>query len=318
MQCLTLLGHGATFALIANSASGNKEFKQKFASWTKTMADVLTHELNVPVDHVLLLTEDGTQSSPYRVAKSTKPEFMRALDILRSLAKEDDSLLILLLGHGTFDGSEYKFNLVGPDISGSELKTYLQRFKQQVILVASTSCSGPLIRVLSGPGRVIITATKSEFENNDTVFAEYFVEGFKGHQADTDKNGRVTVLEAYQYATHKVEAWFKENGRLATEHALIEDTGDRNGVAQPSPANGEGLLASKIALGDETAPSAVGLATRPELQQLQTAKKRLEDDIQALKYNKDHLPAAEYDRQLESLLVKLAQTNQKIKSLEKP
>ena len=180
MQCLTLLGHGATFALIANSASGNEEFKQKFASWTKTMADVLTHELNVPVDHVLLLTEDGTQSSPYRVAKSTKPEFMRALDILRSLAKEDDSLLILLLGHGTFDGSEYKFNLVGPDISGSELKTYMQRFKQQVILVASTSCSGPLIRVLSGPGRVIITATKSEFENNDTVFAEYFVEGFKG------------------------------------------------------------------------------------------------------------------------------------------
>jgi hypothetical protein len=230
----------------------------------------------------------------------------------------DGRLLVLLIGHGSFDGVDYKFNLVGPDATGAELKSWLDRFeKRQVVVVSTTPCSGVLTKSLSRTGRVVITATKSEFENNDTIFGQFFVDAFKNKAADSDKSSEVSMLEAYLYTAQRVEAWYKEQGRLATEHPLLEDSGDATGVARPSPANGEGLLAAKISL---HAPSIALVTTggaSPELQALGAEKQRLEGAIQDLKYKKVTIPEVEYNKQMETLLIQLAQTNQKINAARK-
>ena len=239
------------YALIVDGVSGEAEFKEKFWNWSNQMYQILSQELKFPKQDIFLLTEDPNQGSSIVTAKSTRDEVSKVFEQLHAMVKPDDLLFIFLLGHGSFDGKEYKFNLVGPDITGTELKTYLDRFSnQRMVLVCTTPCSGILTRTLSQKNRVIITATKNEFENNQTVFAGFFVEAFQNKAADSDKNGRVSFLEAYLYAAQKVDSWYKGRKLLATEHPLLEDNGDGVASSLPTPSNGEGLFASRIFLGD--------------------------------------------------------------------
>ena len=308
----------SNYALIVSSASGNSEFKEKFWRWSSQMVQALKDEMRIPRENIVLLTEDPSMNPALVNAKATKAELAKAFDGLVAKVPSDGQLLVFLIGHGSFDGVDYKFNLVGPDATAAELKAWLDRFeKRRVVLVSSTPCSGVLTKTLSRNGRVVITATKSEFETNDTIFGQFFVEAFKNKAADTDKNAEVSMLEAYLYTAQRVEAWYKEQGRLATEHPLLEDNGDGVGVARPSPANGEGLLAAKVSLqAPATALAATGMSS-PELQALGVEKQRLEGAIQDLKYKKATVPEAEYNRQMESLLIQLAQTNQKMNAARK-
>jgi hypothetical protein len=313
------LAQTSNYVLIVSSASGSPEFKEKFWGWSSQLVQILRDEMKIPKEQISLLTEDPAMGPELASGKSTKTEMIKALESLQSKVKAEARLFIFLIGHANFDGSDYKFNLVGPDITGSELKTYLDRFRSEVVLVSTTSCSGVLTKTLSKKGRVIITATKSEFETNDTMFAQFFVEAFKNKAADIDKNSAVSVLEAYLYAAQKVDGWYKEKGRLATEHPLLEDNGDATGTSQPSPANGEGLLAGKISLPEIVVARGPNGATPsdPELQSLYASKQKLETAIQELKYKKSTLPDAEYSKQMETLLIQLAQTNQKINAKRK-
>ena len=308
----------SSYALIVSSASGNSEFKEKFWNWSSQMVQVLKDEMRIPRENIVLLTEDPGQGAALVNGKATKVEVTKAFDGLAAKVPADGRLLVLLIGHGSFDGVDYKFNLVGPDATGAELKSWLDRFeKRQVVVVSTTPCSGVLTKSLSRNGRVVITATKSEFENNDTIFGQFFVDAFKNKAAESDKNSEASMLEAYLYTAQRVEAWYKEQGRLATEHPLLEDSGDATGVARPSPANGEGLLAAKISL---HAPSIALVTTggaSPELQALGAEKQRLEGAIQDLKYKKVTIPEVEYNKQMETLLIQLAQTNQKINAARK-
>ncbi len=317
----TLYALPSNYALIVSSASGDEEFKEKFWGWSNQMVQILRQDLKFPKGNVIFLFEDPAKDPADVTAKSTKNELVKAFEDLGSRIKEEDLLFILLIGHGSFDGKEYKFNLVGPDITGSELKSWLDRFNRQtVVLVCSTPCSGILTKTLSRKGRVVITATKNEFENNDTLFAQFFIEAFKNKSADTDKNGQVSVLEAFLYTSQKVEGWYQEKNRLATEHSLLEDNGDQTGSGRPAPSNGEGLLAAKLSLewpSENIVQGEGSQAISPELQALRSSKQKIEAAVQELKYRKAALPEAEYNQQLESLLIQLAQTNQKIQSLKK-
>ncbi len=308
----------SNYALIVSSASGNSEFKEKFWKWSSQMVQVLKDEMRIPRENIVLLTEDPGMNPALVNAKATKAELAKAFDGLVARMPSDGQLLVFLIGHGSFDGVDYKFNLVGPDATAAELKAWLDRFeKRRVVLVSSTPCSGVLTKTLGRNGRVVITATKSEFESNDTIFGQFFVEAFKNKAADTDKNADVSMLEAYLYTAQRVEAWYKEQGRLATEHPLLEDNGDGVGVARPSPANGEGLLAAKLSLRAPAAAVTPAGTSSPELQALGAEKQRLEGAIQDLKYKKATVPEAEYNKQMESLLIQLAQTNQKINAARK-
>jgi len=312
----------STHALIVVSASGEEQFKEQFWDWGTRLQRSFTEEMSVPKEDVLFLFEDPSKGTGLVFGKSTKAELTRAAEKLGSSVKAGDLVLIVLFGHGSSDGKNYKFNLIGPDATGTDLEQLLNRFsQQQVVLVAATPCSGGLTRTLAGKNRVIMTATKSELENNQTVFGGFFVEAFENQVADADKNRRVSMLEAYQYSRKKVEDWYKERQKLATEHPLLDDDGNGRASSVPSPDTGDGLLAARLSPGpgvDTRTMASAAPGNQKELQDLQAAKRKVEADIEALKYRKSTMEGAEYQKNLEKLLLELARTDGRIRELEKP
>jgi len=172
--------------------------------------------------------------------------------------------------------------------------------------VNTTSASGASIDALEKSNRVVITATKSGTEKNATVFARYWVEALRDPAADTDKNEVVTALEAFLYADRKTAGFYESQKRLATEHALLEDTGKGGGVRAPSPENGQGLLAGAFPV--VRFGAAQRLAQDPVKRKLLARREELEQQIDRLKYQKAALSAEEYRKQLAALLLDLART----------
>ncbi len=176
------------------------------------------------------------------------------------------------------------------------------------LVVDMTSASGGAIEALRKTNRVLITATKNGTEKNATVFARYWVEALSDQAADSDKNEVVSALEAFRFADKKTVAYFEAQNRLATEHAVLEDTGKGEGVRAPSPENGEGMLAAQFPLLRIGASAAA--AKDPAKQQLLARKEELEQQIDKLKYEKAATPPDEYKKQLGALLLQLAQTQE--------
>src|SRR5581483_3514969 len=154
-------------------------------------------------------------------------------------AKPADALVLMLIGHGSFDGTDYKFNIPGPDITGAELASLLDRIPAtRQLVVNMTSSSGGSMSFLQRKSRIVITATKTGTEKNATVFARYWAEALREPAADADKNESVSALEAFHYAQQKTNEFFDSQKRLATEHSVLEDTGKGEGERNPSPENG--------------------------------------------------------------------------------
>jgi hypothetical protein len=223
-------------------------------------------------------------------------------------SKPDDSLVLMLIGHGTYDGLDYKFNLPGPDLSASQLAALLDKISAHELVVNMTSASGGSIAALEKPKRVVITATKAGTEKNATVFPRYWIEGMRDPAADSDKNEIVTALEVFRYAEDRTAKFYETQKRLSTEHALIEDAGKGDGVKLPSAENGEGLTAGRFAvlhLGAAAAQS-----RDPAKLALLKRKEELEASIDDLKYRKASMAVREYRGQLQELLLELAKTQE--------
>ena len=216
--------------------------------------------------------------------------------------------MLLLIGHGTFDESDYKFNVPGPDITASELASLLDKIPAQQAVIDMTSASGGATPVLQKPKRVVVTATKSGTEKNAVVFTRYFIEALRDPAADADKNEVITVLEAFRYAEGKTAKFYDELKRLSTEHPLLEDTGKGEGVKAPSVENGQGMIAQRFAL--LHTGSAVAMAKDPEKQKLLKDKEDIEQKIDELKYRKASMPVPEYRGQLTKYLLDLAKVQE--------
>jgi hypothetical protein len=173
-----------------------------------------------------------------------------------------------------------------------------------------TSASGASVPVLAKKDRIVITATKSGTEKNATVFARFWVEALQNSSADSNKNGTVSALEAFRYAQSKAAAYFQQEKLLATEHAVLDDTGGKEGVRDPGPSNAQGLKAAEFALLRPPAENAA--AQKPGKQKLLAKKSELETAIDRLKYQKAAMPSDEYKKQLSTLLLQLAQTQAEI------
>jgi hypothetical protein len=157
---------------------------------------------------------------------------------------------VLLIGHGSAQGGEARFNLPGPDLTAADFGQLLARFStQRVALVNAASASGDFVVALSAPNRTIITATRGASEKNETVFGGYFVKAFAGEVADTDKDGQVSLLEAFSYARREVERFYQSENRLQTEHALLDDNGDGEGSRDPDASATDGANARRFLLG---------------------------------------------------------------------
>ena len=169
-----------------------------------------------------------------------------------------------------------------------------------------TSSSGGCIDSLRKEGRIVVSATKTASEKNATVFARYWVESLRDSAADTDKNDTLSALEAYRYADQKTAKFYETQKRLATEHAVLEDSGKGEGVRAPGPENGQGMLAAAFPLVRLGANAAA--ASNPEKLKLLAKKEDLEQQIDRVKYQKAATPVEEYRRQLGALLLELAKT----------
>jgi len=289
--------HASTFYLTIAGLGGEPEYEQRFTGWAKDIDKLLkAAEPNAKVETLV-----GT-SATKTLVQAKLAEFARD-------AKADDSVVVMLIGHGSFDEADYKFNLPGPDMTGTELANLLDKIPSKHQLVVNmTSASGGSIVSLEKPGRVVVTATKSGTEKNATYFARYWVEALRDPAADTDKNEVITALEAFKYAEQKTSNFFTTQNRIATEHPLIEDTGKGDGVKTPSPENGQGLVAGHFALVHLGAVSAQ--INNPEKLKLLKRKEELEQSIDELKYKKASMDVAEYRKQLAALLVELAKTQE--------
>jgi len=231
----------------------------------------------------------------FKGADSTKAKVTAALNQIASQAKAQDVLVLMMIGHGTFDGTEYKFNLPGPDISGTELAGLLNRIPAtRQLVVDMTSASGGVTPALKKDGRTVITATKNGMEKNATVFARFWVEALRDPAADTDKNEIVSALEAFHYAQTKTDAFFKDQKRLATEHAQLED--QTKAAAFPLVRYG----------------SAAAVVNDPAKRDLVSKKEEIENKIDALKFEKDLMNPEDYKRQIAALLLELAKTQELI------
>ncbi len=286
-----------TYFLIASGLGGEQEYEQRFSGWAKDIDKIVRSEPNAKVD--TLIGKDAT-----------KANLESKLKALATQTKTGDSLILMLIGHGSFDESNYKFNIVGPDITAAELAALLDKIPAQQLVVNMTSASGGSIPFLQSQKtkRVLITSTKSGTEKNATIFARYWVEALRDPAADTDKNEVITALEAFRYAEAKTAKFFETQNRLATEHALIEDTGKGEGTKAPSPENGEGLIAGRFALLHMGSVAAV--ARDPQKQTLLKHKEELEQQIDELKYKKASMALPEYRRQLQQYLLDLAKTQE--------
>jgi hypothetical protein len=287
--------HAATFYITVAGLGGEPDYEQRFASQAQEI-DKLLHGAS----------SDAKVTTLYG-PQATKANVQNALANVAKEAKPNDALVVMLIGHGSFDGYDYKVNLPGPDMTGVELATMLDRVPcTRQLVVNMTSASGGSRASLEKANRVVITATKSGNEKNATVFARFWVEALRDPSADTDKNETISALEAFNYAEAKTAQFYDTQKRLATEHPSLEDTGQGDGERKPSPENGEGLKAAQFPL--LRIGTAQVAANTPEKKALLEKRDELEEQIDKLKYEKAALPADDYKKQLQDLLLQLAKT----------
>lgn len=293
---VSISANAATWHVIAGGLGGQPEYEQRFTSLTKDLSKYVSGV------EVTVTDLNGTAA--------TKTALKAAIDKAAASLTAKDTLALTLIGHGTFDGADYKFNVPGPDVSARELAAWLEPVKAQQVIVLATSSSGGAIDALKRPGRVVITATRSGMERNAVVFSRYWVEAFRDANADTDKNQTVSALEAYRYADKKTTEFYETQKRLATEHPMLEDTGAAEAVRAPSPENKQGLLAQQIAV---VRFGSVQEALRdPAKQKLLARKEEIEQSIDKLKYEKAAMPTADYRKELSALLLDLARVQEEL------
>ena len=306
-----------THLVVISGASGAAEYRERFHEWGLTVvrAAVDGHGLD-PADVVWLA--ERPDLDPLIDGPSRRENVEAALGELRERLGPDDAVMIVLIGHGSFNAGESRFNVPGRDLSATDFAFLVERFGgRRVVFVNTASASGDFIAEMSGPNRTVITATRSPRERNATRFAGFFADALAGEAADTDKDARVSVLEAFAYAKREVERSFEEEGLLATEHALLDDNGDGEGSGFEDENDLDGALARTVFLSrGGGAVTDAEIAADPELAALYAQRGEIEERIAALTALKDAMDVEQYEAELEELLVELTLTTRAIRERE--
>jgi hypothetical protein len=274
---------GRTHFLVIGGLGGEPLYEKRFQEEVDNLAKILRRTAGEDsLVHVL----SG--------AAATRPAIERLLERLAQETTPEDSLAMIVIGHGSYDGFDYKLNIPGPDIGAERLKALLDRLPaQRQLIVNTTSASGATLDLWKGDKRVVVAATKNGRERTATVFAQYWVEALSNAEADTDKSESVTALEAYEYAERKVKDFYEKEMRLATEHSRLE-----------------GALAGTFTLA--RLGKALEAAADPATRALISQREALEREIGALKLRKESMAEEQYFDELQKLLVRLAQLQEKI------
>ena len=294
---LALAAHARTFYVIVAGLGGEPEYEQRFAAAANDL------------DRIFKAADATARVYTLVGAEATAARFRDTMNTVEREAKTDDDFVLILIGHGSFDGIEYKFDLPGPDVTAAEIAAMCDRVpSRRQLIVDTTSASGGAMQALEKPGRAVIAATKSGTEKNATVFARYWVEAFEDPSADADKSDSVSAMEAFLYATEKTAAFYNTEKRLAAEHAVFNDVGHGEPVREAG--NGQGMLLSNFTLLRLGASQLA--ANDPAKRALLDKKEELERKIDMLRYRKAAMDPADYKKQLTDALVELSRVQEKL------
>ena len=315
---LLLAVHGSAeardyFTLIVSGASGGPEYAERHDRWRSGLVAALRAQPGFRDDRLLVLAETVGAG----VGCASREGVRNAI---RQLAERMDGrsvLFVLLLGHGTFDGQDAKFNLVGPDLSAAEWAALVEPLPGRLVFVNTSAASAPFLASLAKGGRVVITATESPVQRYATVFPEFFIRAFVDAAGDIDRNGRVSAWEAFAYASAGVRRWYQERGRLATERALLDDTGDGLGIEagemEDGPRAGLSAAAYVGARVDDVATSGGG-----EMDRLAARRAALEAEVEELRATRAARAPERHAAELERILLELARVSRDMRGLGGP
>lgn len=305
--------------VVVSGLGGEAKYSDAFYRWSVDLMGAAEKKMGVPRANIEYLAEDPAKDKERIADKATRENVLKTLHALATKARPVDQVVIVFFGHGSVQGEDSRFNLPGPDLTAKDVALALDELKApKVAFVNCSSASGDFVPALSGKNRVVVTATKTGMERNETVFGKYFVEAFTGDGADTDKDHRVSILEAFVFAKDQVARFYEEEKRLQTEHAVLDDNGDGKGsttVVMDAKA-ADGALARTLALSGGGGAATAQASSDPKVALLYQEKRELEDRIELLKQQKEGMTTEVYQDELEKLLLDLAQKNQSIQKLE--
>jgi hypothetical protein len=308
-----------THILVVVGLGGNEEYREVFHGWAVNLVAATVEGLGLHRDQVVYLGERPDDHPQEIQGRSTSENITSVLTEMAETTGPEDQILIVFIGHGSGSGEDVKFNLPGPDLTPAGLGVVLDGFPTQTVaLVNTTSSSGPFLSALSAPNRVILTATRNAQERNETQFGGFFVEALAQEGSDLDHDGRISLLEAFQYAQAEVERYYGDLNLLATEHAQLDDNGDGEGVAEVDTEGGDGWLARTFWV--STVAGVTGVAavpdsiTDPILRGLYRERAELERQIQELRALRGSMEESRYEEELERLLVELALKTREIRA----
>ncbi len=304
------------YVVIMAGPTVGEENRFRFRQWAFSLHDILGRDYGYSSEDIVLLYDRGAEADPDNPridGAVTKEGIEQALDDLLARVEVGDQITLYLIGHGSGAEEEAKFNIVGPDITGIEFAELLDQFEQQdIVIINTTSASYGFSASLSSEGRVVISSTRSPTERYDPIFSGYFIEALDQRNGDRDKNNRVSMLEAFNYAKASVEQWYADQGRLASEHAGLDDNGDALFTLSPTVNEVDGRLA-EIAYIDKLEDDNANLS--PAARALKAQMQELERSVFILRGRKADFLEADYWQQMEELLVELARTTGRFNEL---
>jgi len=285
--------HADSTVVIVQGLGGNETYSEQFTAQVDALADAVATLSPAPVTRV------------FRGDEAQREPILEHLAALADTVAEDDQLFVYLIGHGSYDEEEYKFNVAGPDLTDADLKTALDAIPtSNQVVVNTSSASGAAADVWQSDERVVITATRSGSERHATRFGEHFAASLNDPAADIDKNRIVTAQEAFNFADRRVSDYFESNGSLPTEHARLD--GDR--AARFSLAR----------LQEDRADPTVAdtLANDPLLEELTTERDDITAKIETLRLSRDTMPPDQYRSKLLAVMLELAEAEDAIEQRE--
>ncbi len=309
------------YALIIAGPGGEESFTKKYFEQSSRLYALLTGDFHYDASKVTYLFAEPGYDSLTIDGIPDAATIRRVFGKLRREMKTGDQLLVFLIGHGSFDGEWAKFNLAGPDLRDLDYAQMLSSLPtRNVIFINTASASGAFVKNLSAAERVIVTATKSGSENYETNFADFLLDALSAGAADLNKDKRISVAEAFTFARTSQDRWFEEQRRLRAQHPLLDDNADGAG-SQRLEEGADGSLARGVFLdgSSEEVRAALARAASADAgprEKLLARKLQLEQQIAALKARKSQMPASDYSKQLEALLIPLARTGKQLRALQ--
>lgn len=296
----------ARHAVLIQGASGEPQFATQHRGWLDQMAATLRDKFKMTPAQLTIMAEQAKDGELRSTAENVRTTFAALARTLQPA----DVLFVMLIGHGTADATGAKFNLVGPDLTVTEWSAILAPIKSRIVFVNSSSASFPFLAGLTGDRRIIITSTSLITQRFATTFADAFIQALNADAADLDKNKRISMWEAFFYASRVVKQYFEQKGLLVTERALIEDNGDGVGREAFSATGEDGTVATMTYLDAvvETKP------TDPALQMLLQKQELLTIQVDDLKRQKAKMAPADYDAAWEKLMIELATVGAEIRA----